>query len=90
MDLSNYVTVMPIIIICYVFGIFFKNLKNFPDSMIPVVISVIGAIIAVPAMYVMTDFPANDIITAISVGIASGLASVGANQIYKQVKKEEL
>jgi hypothetical protein len=43
----------------------------------------------VPAMYVMKSFPAEDIITAISVGIMSGFASTGINQVYKQSKKEE-
>ena len=32
------------------------------------------------------DFPANDILNAIAVGIVSGLSSTGVNQIYKQVK----
>ena len=29
-----------------------------------------------------------DIMTAVAVGIVSGLASTGVNQIYKQVKKD--
>ena len=36
-------------------------------------------------MYIMPDFPAGDIITAIAVGIVSGLAATGAHQIYKQL-----
>ena len=39
-------------------------------------------------MYVMPEFPASDIMTAIAVGIVSGLASTGVNQVYKQVKKD--
>lgn len=39
-------------------------------------------------MYVIPDFPANDVLNAIAVGIVSGLASTGVNQIYKQVKKD--
>jgi ribonucleotide monophosphatase NagD (HAD superfamily) len=37
-------------------------------------------------MYVMPDYPAKDILTAIAVGIVSGLAATGTNQIYKQLK----
>ena len=48
MDLQNFATVVPIIIICYVVGLFFKNLKNFPDAMIPIVVSIVGGLIAVP------------------------------------------
>lgn len=34
------------------------------------------------------DFPASDPLTAAAVGIASGLAATGMNQIYKQMKNE--
>ena len=57
--------------------------------MIPVIVGIVGGIVAVPAMDVMKSFPAEDIITAISVGIMSGFASTGINQVYKQSKKEE-
>lgn len=89
MDLSNCVTVLPIVIICYVIGLLCKAINNIPDKIIPVIIAVSGGIIAIPAMYIMADFPATDVITAISIGIMSGLASTGVNQIYKQVKKYE-
>ena len=87
MDLSNCITVVPIVIICYLVGIGCKASKKVSDKAIPVILGIVGGIIAVPAMYVMKSFPAEDIITAISVGIMSGLASTGVNQIYKQSKK---
>ena len=87
MDLSNCATVVPIVIICYLVGIGCKASKKISDKVIPVIVGIAGGIIAVPAMYVMKSFPAEDIITAISVGIMSGLASTGVNQIYKQSKK---
>ena len=90
MDLQNFATVVPIIIICYVVGLFFKNLKNFPDAMIPIVVSIVGGIIAVPGMYIMSAVSGTGVITASAVGGASGLSSVGVNQLYKQSKKEEL
>ena len=37
-------------------------------------------------MYVIPDFPAQDILNAIAVGIVSGLSSTGVNQVYKQLK----
>lgn len=87
MDLSNCATVVPIVIICYLVGIGCKVSKKVSDKAIPVILGIVGGIIAVPAMYVMKSFPAEDIITAISVGIMSGLTSTGVNQIYKQSKK---
>lgn len=86
MDLSNYVTVLPIVVICYLAGIGCKAWNKTHDKLIPVIVGVLGGVIAIPAMYIMPDFPATDIITAISIGIMSGLASTGVNQIYKQIK----
>lgn len=89
MDLLNYVTVLPIVVICYLVGIGCKVSSKISDRIIPVIVGVLGGIVAIPAMYLMRDFPAEDIITAISVGIMSGLTSTGINQVYKQHKKEE-
>ena len=88
MDISSYVTVLPIVIICYLVGIGCKANRKINDKAIPVIVGIVGGIIAIPAMYLMHDFPAEDIITAISVGIMSGFASTGINQVYKQQKKE--
>lgn len=87
MDLSNYATVVPIIVICYLVGVFCKTFDKIPDKWIPVIVGAVGGIIAIPASYIMPDFPAADLITAISVGIMSGLTSTGVNQIYKQISK---
>ena len=38
-------------------------------------------------MFLMADFPAGDFLTATAVGIVSGLAATGANQIGKQLTK---
>ena len=89
MEFTNYATVLPIVIICYLVGIFCKNSHRIPDKKIPEIVGIMGGIIAIPAMYIMPDFPATDIITAISVGIMSGLASTGINQLYKQKKKDD-
>ena len=40
-------------------------------------------------MMIMPEFPATDYITAVAVGIVSGLAATGANQIVKQLSKSE-
>ncbi|WP_341458116.1 phage holin family protein [Pygmaiobacter massiliensis] len=48
-----------------------------------------GALLGVVGMRVIPDYPATDIITAIAVGIVSGLAATGINQIIKQASKTE-
>ena len=46
--------------------------------------AVCGGILGVVGLYTMSDFPAGDVINAIAVGMASGLAATGVNQLYKQ------
>ena len=57
---------------------------------VPVIAGTLGAILGVVGFITkMPDFPAQDILTALAVGIVSGLAATGANQVGKQLKKEE-
>lgn len=73
-----------ITIICYLFaeGIKATKLNN---KWIPVLVGLLGGTLGVVGMYVMPEFPAGDILTASAVGIVSGLAATGANQVYKQL-----
>lgn len=48
-----------------------------------------GALGVVCLVLGVPDFPAGDYITAVAVGIVSGLAATGANQVYKQLKAKE-
>jgi hypothetical protein len=89
MDLTNYITILPITIICLLIGMGLKQINKIPNKFIPVIVGFIGGLIAIPAMYIMKDFPANDVITAISIGIMSGLSSTGVHQVYKQTTKSE-
>lgn len=89
MDLTNYITILPITIICLLIGMGLKQINKIPNKFIPVIVGFIGGLIAIPAMYIMKDFPANDVITTISIGIMSGLSSTGVHQVYKQTTKSE-
>ena len=46
-----------------------------------------GGILGVVGLYVMPDFPADDILNAIAVGITSGLAATGTDQMFRQMLK---
>ena len=87
MDITQIGTVLAIVVICYLAGLGAKMCPRIKDEAIPVIVGFIGGILGVVGMYVIPDFPAQDVLNAIAVGIVSGLASTGVNQIYKQAKK---
>ena len=89
MDISTMGTVMAIVVITYLIGMSAKVIPQVKDEVIPVIVGVAGGILGVVGMYVIPDFPAEDILNAVAVGIVSGLASTGVNQVYKQLKTKE-
>lgn len=87
MDITSVATVVAITVICLLIGQGAKLSPAIKNEAIPVIVGICGGILGVVGMFVMPDFPANDILNAIAIGIVSGLASTGANQIVKQAKK---
>ena len=59
------------------------------NKWLPVIAGGFGGALGIVAMYVMNEFPGSDPLTAIAIGIVSGLAATGAHQVYKQLSKEE-
>ena len=86
MDISSMTTVIAIVVICYLIGLAAKTIPAVKDNYIPVIVGAFGGILGVLGMYVIPDFPAQDILNALAVGIVSGLSSTGINQVYKQLK----
>ena len=84
MDISTSGTVVGIVAICYVIGLGCKAYEKIPDKWIPVIMAACGGALVVVGLYTMSDFPVGDVINAIAVGMASGLAATGVNQLYKQ------
>lgn len=87
MDFTQVGTDLAIGVICYLVGVGAKLLPAIPDEAIPVIVGISGGLLGIVGMFVIPDFPANDILNAIAVGIGSGLAATGANQVYKQATK---
>lgn len=85
------ITVVAIItVISYLIGQAFKCIPAIDNKWIPIICGGAGLIIGVVAFYIgMPDFPASDPITAAAVGVASGFAATGINQIYKQLSTKE-
>ena len=82
MDFTGVASVIGITVICYLVGMIAKA-SAVDNKWIPVIVGVCGAILGVAGMYVIADFPAADIINALAVGIVSGLAATGVNQVTK-------
>lgn len=76
--------VAAIVVICYLLAEAIKATK-LDNKWLPVLCGVFGGVLGVAAMLIMPDYPANDYITAVAVGIVSGLAATGADQIAKQL-----
>lgn len=80
-------SVAAITVICYLVGLIVKA-SGLNDKYIPICCGVAGAALGVAGLYLgLPDFPAADPVTALAVGIVSGLAATGANQVFKQLGK---
>ena len=74
--------------ICYLVGLIVKAFPRMNDKYIPIACGLAGGILGVAALWLaLPDFPAADPLTAAAVGIVSGLAATGADQIIKQSNK---
>lgn len=76
-----------IVILCYVFGEGVKA-SALDNKWIPVTCATFGMLLGILSLFVMPDFPANDIVTAAAIGAFSGLAATGINQIGKQLSSK--
>ena len=75
-----------ITVICYLIGEGVKA-SGVDNKWIPIIVGTCGGALGVAGMYLMADFPVSDYLTAVAVGIVSGLAAVGINQIGKQLNQ---
>ena len=81
-------SVAGITVICYLAAQAVKA-TNLDNKWLPVICGVLGGFLGVVGLYWIPEYPAQDIITAIAVGIMSGLAATGVNQVYKQLSGEK-
>ena len=86
MDVMGITGVAAITVIAYLLGEVAKA-SRLDNKWIPIICGVAGGLLGLLGMAVMPVFPAEDVITALAVGIVSGLAATGADQIRKQMKE---
>lgn len=84
MEILGIAGVAAITVICYLAAEAIKA-TALDNKWLPVICGVLGGVLGVAAMLIMPEYPANDYITAVAVGIVSGLAATGVNQIGKQL-----
>ena len=73
-------------VICYLIGQVVRA-TGLNAKWIPVIVGLAGGALGIAGLYLMADFPATEPVTAIAVGIVSGLAATGVNQACKQLKE---
>ena len=84
MEFMGMAAVTAISVIAYLVGEGVK-LSPMDNKWIPLLCGISGGLMGLAAMYTMAEFPAEDILSALALGIVSGLAATGANQVYKQM-----
>lgn len=81
----GYAPIAAIVVICYLVAAALKATK-LDNKWLPVICGVAGAVLgAVAKITGMEAFSATDMLTAVAIGIVSGLAATGVNQIGKQL-----
>ena len=89
MDISSLgvASVAAITVICFLVAQVVKA-TSLDNKWLPVICGVLGGILGPVALYYhIPEFPATDYFTAVAVGIVSGFAATGINQVYNQLNK---
>lgn len=86
--MNDTATFATIVALCYFIGIITKQIPIIKDNYIPLIVGVSGAILGLIGFYTIPGYPATDLLTAISVGVASGLTSTGVDQLVKRTAEK--
>ena len=84
MEILGISSVAVITVVAYLVGLAVRE-TPINNKWIPVIVGTVGGVLGIVGMLTIEGFPATDILTSIAVGIVSGLAATGADQITKQL-----
>lgn len=77
--------VAAITVICYLAALGVKQ-TPLANKWLPTLCGALGGVLGLLGNHLMEQFPADDPLTAVAVGIVSGLAATGVDQVAKQLK----
>ncbi len=81
-------TVPAITVVCCLIGRIAKA-SPIDDRWIPCIVGAAGGLLGLAALLIMPGFPVSDPLSAMAVGIVSGLASTGVHQLKKQLEDSQ-
>ena len=84
MESLGFTAIPAITVICYLIAQIVKA-TALDNKWLPIICGISGAVLGIVAMRIMPEDGAIDPLTAIAIGIVSGLAATGVNQIVKQL-----
>ncbi|NLO47445.1 MAG: enolase [Clostridiales bacterium] len=84
MEFMGLTSVAVITVLCYLVAALIKT-TPLNNKWLPAICGILGGILGIIGMNVMPYYPASDPLTALAVGVASGLAATGTNQVFKQL-----
>lgn len=84
---ENFATIPAFVVIVYLLAECFKKIKDGAlNQYIPIICGVLGALLGVVCFALCPGYiPADNWFDAIAIGIVSGFAATGVNQVYKQL-----
>ena len=86
--MDSFVAFPAIVVLCYLVGAVLKAFNcEALDKFIPIICGIVGGILGVVVFKTIPGYiPAENWLMALDIGIISGFAATGVNQVYKQFK----
>lgn len=84
MEVLGITSVASITVICYLIASMVKA-TQINNKWLPTICGIVGGILGVVAKMIMPQFPAEDILSAVAIGIVSGLAATGGYEAITQL-----
>ena len=89
MEIMGIGSVAAITVICYFIGMVFHDKTPLDNKWVPTIVCGSGLVLSLIGWLTIKDYPATDWLHALAVGVVSGLASTGVDQLIHQFNPRE-